>query len=776
MTGASRVGLAILCLVTWVACFAEASQARAGSAEASTKQALADEASPGSALVSEALAKQARPRVCLVLAGGGARGTAHIGVIKVLEELRVPIDCIAGTSIGALVGAAYATGMSADQMESIVSRLTTEALFVDRPPRTDVPMRAKIDDQRNFIGPEFGVRDARLTVAKGLVAGEQLENTMRRLIRSSDVIRFDDLPIPFRAVATDLKTGEPVVLSQGELSQALRASMSVPVALVPVRLEGRILVDGGLTDNLPVDVALAMGAQVMIVVDLGSPRVGEEELGTFLGVSRRILDILVAQNEKKSLALLRPDDILINPDLGDYSSADFDHWASRVALGEAAARKVGDRLARLSLPADQYADLVARRRAAMPPDSGAIAEVRLPPFQRVNPDVVRAQMQTRVGQPSDLAQLEADVRRLYGSGDFERVGYGLLDESGRRVAELDAVEKSWGPNFLKFGVEGAYDLRGESRFEALAAFRRTWIDSLGAEWRSDLQLGRQDRFATELYQPLGVDQIFFVAPYAEIDRDIDDVFASGQRVARYVLYEGLSGVDLGSRLGRAAELRSGLEIGRIQQRLDEGPESLSPGPDHVGVGAWHVRLRADEYDRAVAPRSGFQATAGLFASRATLGGQTSYTRWDAGGSAANSLGDHTLDLGATFKGRFGGNDLPRYDVYQWGGFLQQSGYRIGSLNGQSLQYARAVYEYKLAPLPLLNGLYAGASLEAGRLGRPIVPGGNPTGTMKSASVFLLLDSPIGPLYFAYGRARDGNSSLYIYLGAPLTTEPIVAGR
>jgi NTE family protein len=185
----------------------------------------------------------------------------------------------------------------------------------------------------------------------------------------------------------------------------------------------------------------------------------------------------------------------------------------------------------------------------------------------------------------------------------------------------------------------------------------------------------------------------------------------------------------------------------------------------VGVGAWRLLLRADEYDRIVAPRVGFQASAGLFASRAALGAQSSYTKWDLSGSAAQSVGDSTLDLGMTFKGRFGFDDLPRYDVFQWGGLLHQSGYRIDSLNGQSLQFACAVYRYKLAPLPLLNGIYAGLSLEAGRLGRPIVPV-NPTGTMKSASTFLLLDSPIGPLYLAYGRARDGNWSFYLYLGQP----------
>jgi NTE family protein len=716
-----------------------------------------------------------RPRVCLVLAGGGARGTAHIGVIKVLDELRIPVDCIAGTSIGALVGAAYATGISGAEMEKIVSGLEAEQLFVDRPQRSEIPIRIKLDEQRNYIGPEFGLRGATLLVSKGLVAGEQLETTMRRLIRSSDVVRFDDLPIPFRAVATDLVSGEPVVLSEGELSQAVRASLSVPIALAPVRLDGRVLVDGALSDNLPLDVAQTMGADVSIVVDLGSPPVSEEELGTLLGVSRRIIDISLERADKRMLERLGPDDILIQPELGNFSSADFSHWTVPISLGEAAAQKVRSQLARLSLAPDEYAALVARRQAALKVDSRAIGEVRLAPFKRVNPDVVRAEITTREGQQPDPVKMETDVVRLYASADFERVGYGLLDDSGRRVVSFDAVEKSWGPNFVKFGLEGAYDLRGESRFEALGAYRRTWLDSLGAEWRTDLHLGRQDRLSNELYQPLDIDRIFFVAPYAEVDRYIEDVFANGQHAARYVVHEGLTGVDVGSRVGRAAELRTGLEIGRVQQRLDEGPLSLSPGPQRVGVGGWHVRLRADEVDRVVAPRSGFQASAGMFASRVALGGESSYSRWDSSGSVATSLGDSTLDLGATFKGRFGSGDLPRYDAFQWGGFLQQSGYRIGSLDGQSLQFARAIYRYKLTPLPFLHALYAGLSLEAGRLGRPIAAG-QPAGTMKSASVFFLLDSPLGPLYLAYGRARDNSSSLYLYVGEPTTIEPIVGGR
>ena len=292
-----------------------------------------------------------RPRICLVLAGGGARGSAHIGVIKVLEQMRVPIDCVAGTSVGALVGAAYATGMSATQMESIVAGLSSESLFVDRPPRSDRPIRNKLDEARNYIGPELGIQHGNVAVQKGIVAGVQLESILRHLIRFSDVVNFDDLAIPFRAVATDLATGEPVVLSKGELSEVVRASLSVPVALTPAQIEGRTLVDGALTDNLPLDVARGMGADIAIVVDLGSPKVTREELGTYLGLTRQIINIMIAQNERVSRELLRPSDIVIHPELGDFSAADFDHWAAPIPAGQAAACPLRDRLAELSLPA-----------------------------------------------------------------------------------------------------------------------------------------------------------------------------------------------------------------------------------------------------------------------------------------------------------------------------------------------------------------------------------------------------------------------------------------
>src|SRR5579859_2706437 len=237
-----------------------------------------------------------RPRTCLVLSGGGARGAAHIGVLKVLEEYRVPIDCIAGTSMGALVGAAYATGYSVPEMQKLVTDLSTDLLFKERPPRRELSVRRKQEDQLNLVGPEVGVRGGELFLQKGFASGVQLETVLRKLSRARGYQRFDELPIPFRAVATDLVTGHLVVFGEGDLANVMRASMSVPGFIAPTEIGDMLLIDGGLTNNLPVNVAREMNADVVIAVNLGTPLLKREQLGSIVGVSAQMIFILTEQN------------------------------------------------------------------------------------------------------------------------------------------------------------------------------------------------------------------------------------------------------------------------------------------------------------------------------------------------------------------------------------------------------------------------------------------------------------------------------------------------
>ena len=706
-----------------------------------------------------------RPKVCLVLSGGGARGAAHVGVLKVLEELRVPIDCITGASMGSLVGASYASGTTVAEMEQILQGISTELLFKENPPRQEQTIRRKLDDRLDFVGPEIGLRDWELELPKGFVSGVQLETVLRYLTKAKGYRKFDELGIPFRAVATDLVTGKAVVFADGELANVMRASMSVPGAIAPAEFDGKILVDGGLTDNLPIDVARALGAEVVIAVNLGTPLAPREQLKSILGVSGQVINILTEQNVQLSLATLKTTDILILPELGDFSAADFDHLPKTVPIGEAATRKVAEELSRLSLPPEEYAALRARQLLVAAADTRAIDEIRFTNLQRVNAKEAQAVMETRPGEPIDPKVLDADMRRLYGTGDFEHVNYRIIEEPGKRVLAVDAVEKSWGPNYLRFGLGFSSDLKGDTFFNLLASYRRTWINSLGAEWRNDLQIGQTTALTSEFYQPLEARQYFFVAPRVELQRRVVDLFQGNQRLASYDVRYGRAGVDVGGQLTRYAEMRVGALAGTLDASLHTGPPELAPPAGRIKQGAFTSRLIFDQLDSAIFPRSGAAGSAQVFASSDTLGADARYTKWDADGVAAWSFGDHTFNVGLKAGGKLGNDALPRYDLFQWGGFLQQSGYPTGALVTERLTFGRLMYYNKFIRQKLLEGVYAGFSLEAGKYGAPLVPG-SPTGVLKSASVFLGANTPIGPLYFGYGHTADGNSSWYLFLGRP----------
>ena len=707
-----------------------------------------------------------RPRIGLVLSGGGARGAAHIGVLKVLEELRVPIDYIAGTSMGSIVGGSYASGNTIDKMLIDISTIKTADLATDAPPRQDIAFRRKQDDLKNYIGPELGARGGSLLLPKGVVTGVGLEAQLRHLAKVKGSIDFDKLPIPFRAVATDLATGKMVVFRSGDLAAIMRASMSVPGAIAPAELEGKMLVDGGLTRNLPVDVARGMGADVVIAVNLGTPLMRPDQINSLLGVTGQMINILTEQNVQASLASLKPSDILILPLLGDYSAGDFDHMPDTVSIGEAAARKVAAQLSRYSLPPKEYAAF--RRRqigAAEEADTRPVDEIRVEGLHRVNPKVVIEEMQTEVGKPLDTKVIDGDMRRIYGRGDFEHVGYHLIEESDKRILVVDAVEKSWGPDYLRFGLALSSDFEGDSYFNVLASYRRTWLNSLGGEWRNDVQFGQAQQFRSEFYQPLSVNRYIFVAPIFEYNQYLQWVFQEGTPIARYNNRSTDIGLDLGSQFTKYGEFRVGLMAGPRSFTLNSGPPSLAPPDGKADIGAVRARLRIDQLDSVKFPRSGYSVTAEILDSEPGLGARDDYTRWDANLLYAISFGADTVQLAYQGGGTIGSNPLPAYDQFSFGGFLHLSGYRTGQFYGESLSFGRLVYLRKLSAGTLTEGVYAGASLEAGRVGGPLVPG-SPTGLLTSGSLIFALDTPLGPIYFAYGIAEGDNRSFYFYLGRP----------
>ena len=707
-----------------------------------------------------------RPKICLVLSGGGARGAAHVGVIKVLEEYRVPIHCITGTSMGALVGGAYATGMSVADMERINASMSVEKLFKEKPPRQELAMRRKIDDYSNLVSPEIGTASKQATIVKGVVSGVQLETVLRELARVQGYHDFDKLPIPYRAVATDLVTGKAVVFDEGELANVMRASMSVPGAVAPAEYRGMILVDGMLTSNLPVEAARAMGADVVIAVNVGTPLLKREELTSILGVAGQMLSILTEQNVQASLARLKPTDILISPELGDFSTGDFDHLVKIAPLGEEAARKVADRLAELSLPPAEYAALRKRQQVAMVPDLKPVDEIRFENLARVNPQAAQAVMETKPGQPVVQAQVDADMRRLYGTGDFEHVNYRIVSEEGKRVMAVEAIEKTWGPDYLRLGLGLSSDFSGETFFNLVAAHRMTWLNPLGAEFRTDVQVGYDNSLRMEFYQPLSIAGNFFLAPRLSYGAQRVAVYQQDNRIAEYDVGTALAAVDLGVQFRQYGELRLGLEGGRVKPKLETGPASLDPGGETRTLGAIRARLLLDRLDSVHFPRFGWNAGALIYDNNARLGAELPYTKWAASGRAAYSFGENTVRLGVNAGGTIGNRPLPAYDQFQWGGFLQQSGYATGQLIGQNLQFGQLMVYRRIARGSLFDGAYSGLSLEVGKVGDPLVKG-NPSGVLRSLALFIGSDSILGPVYFGYGKAEDGPDSFYFYLGRPL---------
>lgn len=706
-----------------------------------------------------------RPKICLVLSGGGARGAAHVGVLKVLEEYRIPIDCIAGTSMGSLVGSAYATGTSIAEMEEINASITTELLFKENPPRDEMSMRRKQEDYNIFFTPELGVKNGSIHLGKGIVSGVQLETVLRKLSKVKGFHRFDDLPIPLRVVATDLVNGKPVVFNEGELANVMRASMSVPGAVAPAEFGGMMLVDGMLTSNLPVETARAMGADIVIAVNVGTPLLKREQLDGITGVAGQMLSILTEQNVQASIASLKSTDILITPELGDFSTGDFDHLPGISPLGETAARKMAERLKPLSLPPDDYAAFRQRQQAVVVPDTQPVDEIRFVNLQRVNPKTLESMMKTEPGKPIDQKKLDNDMRLLYGTGDFEHVNYSFMEEQSRRVLAVDAVEKSWGPDYVRFGLGLSSDFTGDAYFNLLGSYRKKWMNTLGGEWRTDLQIGRSSSLRTEFYQPLTADGRFFVAPHAGIERRSSDVYQGSDRIATYDVQSAAVGADAGMNFGRYGEARIGFVSGVLEPSMSTGPDWLAPKDSSVKQGALAARLVLDQLDSVHFPRYGWRGGAKVYSSMNSLGADDNYTKWTADATGAYSFGEHTFNLAMKGGGRFGSDSLPRYDLFQWGGFLQQSGYSTGQLVGEKMQYGRLMYYRRIMRSSIFEGAYGGISYELGRVGNPLVPG-NPDGVLRSGSVFVAADTPVGPAYLGYGRAQDGNSSFYFYLGRP----------
>ena len=365
-----------------------------------------------------------RPRIGLVLSGGGARGLAHVGVLKILERERIPIHAITGTSMGAIIGGLYASGMSAPELERELLKLDRDEVFAPRVERQQLSQRRKEEDFEISPVLEFGMRDGDLRAPLGALSGRGLESLLRRFtLPVRRVNDFDALPIPFRAVATDMESGQPVILRFGDLAQALRSSMSVPGVFAPTELNGRILGDGGLVNNLPVDVVRAMGVDIVIAVNVGTPLAERNTLGSAAGLTAQMINILTEQNVRRSIAALSPRDMLITPSLGELGASDFNRTRELIEFGAAGvSESLRLQLAEHALDQRSYLQWRAER-AREPVPQTTLGFIRFEGTTSTNPKRFEAQLESAPGQPFDTGRAERDAQRLAASGDYVRADY-----------------------------------------------------------------------------------------------------------------------------------------------------------------------------------------------------------------------------------------------------------------------------------------------------------------------------------------------------------------
>jgi NTE family protein len=714
-------------------------------------------------LVAPAPAHAADFDTCLVLSGGGARGMAHIGVIKVLERERIPVDCIVGTSMGAVVGSLYASGLGATEIETQMRALDWNTMFVDRIDRSVFPARRKAEDRSFLAKGGFGLRDGKVGVPPSLFEGQRLAVALRAaLLPSATIPRFDDLPIPYRAVGTDLETGDAVAMDQGDLVNAVRASMAVPGAFSPVSYGERSLIDGGVAMNLPVEVAQKWGARRIIAVDIAATLKTRDQLLDPFSITDQMITALMQKESRRQRDRLGPRDVLIVPELADLGSADFTGGMDKgVALGEAATVAALPQLQAMRVSEADYAAWRTARAAKLKP-IGTIDRVELVNTSGVDDEAILARMSARPGDAVDTKKIERDLGRLYGLGEFSRVYYTVeADDRDDTVLTYVARNRRWEEDgSIKLGLLMQDDFEGQGEYQLGARYGKRELNRFGGELLLEARIGDRNRAFAELHQPLTLQRHLFFRPSLEWRGEnetlLDDGNATGEY--RYNFWQARTG--LGATFGDwgEASLAPFVRRNHFDLRRDSVSTAIPRTTTSAGV---DLNVVVDTQDDAEFPSKGWyvQARHTRYLSILDADSHGFTSRLNAG-VAFTGLGGR-WQLGMRTQDRRG-NAFE--DVATLGGPFRLSGYGIDTLRGKGAALGTLQFNYPLAQV-MQYPVFVGGSLEAGQLwGRGQEP--SLERTIFGGSVYTALDTPLGPIYFGLGLAEGGEEAVFFRLGQP----------
>ncbi|VTM08675.1 patatin-like protein, PlpD [Pseudomonas aeruginosa] len=593
------------------------------------------------------LAAETRPKIGLVLSGGAARGLAHVGVLKALDEQGVQVDAIAGTSMGAVIGGLYASGYTPAELERIALEMDWKQALSDASPRKDVPFRRKQDDRDFLVKQKISFRDdGSLGLPLGVIQGQNLAMVLESLlVHTSDTRDFDRLAIPFRAVSTDIATGEKVVFRKGHLPQAIRASMSIPAVFAPVEIDGRLLVDGGMVDNVPVDVAREMGVDVVIVVDIGNPLRDRKDLATVLDVMNQSITLMTRKNSEAQLATLKPGDVLIQPPLSGFGTTDFGRVPQLIDAGYRATTLLAARLAELRKPQDRNSEALAVARTPNQ-RKPVIDAIRVENNSKVSDEVIRHYIRQPLGARLDLGRLQDDMSTLYGLDYFDQVQYRVVKEKKLNTLVIHATGKKGGTDFLRLGLNLSDDMRGESTFNLGGSYRMNGLNRLGAEWLTRVQLGDRQEFYSEFYQPLDVGSRYFVAPFLFHEAQNVDVTEDNDPLLRYRLERYGYGLNVGRQIANNGEIRLGAvqAYGKADVRIGD------PGLPDIDFteGYYELKYSFDTVDDVNFPHEGEEIGLTMRRYDKSLGSDDSYRQWDLRLNKALSFGADTWVFGGGY--------------------------------------------------------------------------------------------------------------------------------
>jgi NTE family protein len=700
-----------------------------------------------------------RPKVGLVLGGGGARGAAHIGVLEELERLRIPVDCVAGTSMGALVAGAWASGLDAATLRSEIGKADWNDLFQDNPGYNDINYRSKRLAKRYLPGSEAGVTATGLVTPPGVVSGQKIKLFFNQLVHANAGDRLiEKLGLPVSIIATDIGTGARVVFREGSLTLAMRASMSVPGLMAPLEYDGRKLVDGGLVDNLPIqEVRDLCGANVVIAVNVGSPLLEASEISGLLSVSTQMVSILTEQNVTLSLATLSADDIYIKPDLTGLTAAQFDRSGEAADRGRSAARAAAA-LESLSVDAQTYAAWRQRWTHKDEPQP-RIDAIEIAGLKTVNPAVVKRYLEQKTGERLDVPQLNRDLLRAYGDGYYERVDYTLTRQGEQNLLRITPIEKAWGPDYLRFGLNLSSTLTGRSVFSLRAAYQKTWLNSLGAELVASAELGSNTGIGAEFYQPLDPAQRYFVHAAASVRRENFALFANDLRISDYRNSIGRLDLTTGLNLGLTGQVRLGLRDERQTVTIETGVPVLPAEPLHIR--GWLASWETDQKNQLHIATTGWSGKGSWFESAAG-----DYNKLNLNLEGSYQLQEWVLGLRGSYVGSLYG-ELPPQEMGRLGGFLNLSGFANDQLMGDRVSYGHVRAERILGRMPLgLSGdLRVGFAMEVGKVADPLSEPSR-TGLLNSTAIYLRGETPFGPAYIGLGQSSSGPVNAYFFIGTP----------